>query len=194
MDQDEKAKDPPPQDRPIVLYNVYLLGRTDHRQGAYARARNPFPTSPLRINHSNPPLDRRRTIAYSSHPHHLSPLRHRLPFFANRRRRPTIWGGWVLLGSTWRLSAWSAQPNSRVQFATITRLARGKGREARRTTVTGECTGEISIRYFFISLDASYRGWLSFSNLMFVNINHKIFLLVLVFKYVIDSLNSIVIN
>ncbi|KYN29747.1 hypothetical protein ALC57_00798, partial [Trachymyrmex cornetzi] len=39
------------------------------------------------------------------------------------------------------------------------RLARGKGGEARRTTVTGECTGVINIRCSFISLlDASYRG------------------------------------
>lgn len=51
------------------------------------------------------------------------------------------------LGSTWRLSAWSAQPGSRVQFSTTARAARGAEGGARRTTVRERVHRSVTSAY-----------------------------------------------
>jgi len=88
---------------------------SDHdERRARTSARSALPSSPY---HRVVSLRSRTPRAQAE-----SPFRRPLPSLTvnrRRRRRPTIWGGEPPCGSTWRLSTWSAQPASRVQFSIV---------------------------------------------------------------------------
>jgi len=129
--QEGKTKDLPPRGRPIVLYNVYLLGRaaSDHGRSAHARAHDP--DSPLLFSFHHPFPSPTVVV--------LSP--------ALRSPSSRIDGGDLQFGAAECRSA--ARGGCRRGRRNLPRACNSPWREGERdggTMVAGDCTGVVCVR------------------------------------------------